>query len=592
MKSKNKNLFLKIYIPFVIITIITLIVLQILGSKKRIGYLTDFNLNIERTLELNNLTNINESFTIDGKLDEESIKNYIFTNENITNYVYHFRIRYYDKIFRNSDIYGVYVDLSNLPDYIKNAEMEMGGSPYGNFISDRKTIEEEKIDNIEYTLKVKNYLIYSLFYITILIIIYYIFLYFYYKGRNNLRLSFCILMSLSVLIFFILLMVQKGGYQLNVVLNGWDLFADFYNILRYIADRNPYFNEINGFQEKNYFPIAYLILYPFSSFRNYSSMSLYEVQTDAISNLSLVIFISFEILLFFIYLNKMNKEDKYSNFIIILMFFSSIIFNCIERANLAFLTSSFVVIFLIYYKSDNKIERFIGLIALGLASALKIYPVLLGFLLLQERRYKDILIGSLITLSLIFLPFLFFENGFNNIPQLIGNLKLWKISYNVTSGGRFGLSHLFYNFTRNSSDIFVNTINLITYLLILISIVYSFFIEEYWKKILLLTLITIQFPLTGYYCGGNIFPAIILFLSKEDYRKADITYLILFSLYLMPLQIPSVSNFVIGSVVSVILWFMILIEAITKHTYTLKNKLIDYTKDFNKLKNDIKGNIL
>ena len=592
MKSKNKNLFLKIYIPFVIITVVILIVLQILGSKKRIGYLTDFNLNIDRTLELNNLANINESFTIDGELDEERIKNYLLTNENITNYVYHFRIRYYDKIFRNNDIYGVYVDLSNLPDYMKNAEMEEGGSPYGNFISDRKTIEEEKIDNIEYTLKVKNYLIYSLFYITILIIIYYIFLYFYYKGQNNLRLSFCILMSLSVLIFFILLMVQKGGYQLNVVLNGWDLFADFYNILRYIADRNPYFNEINGFQEKNYFPIAYLILYPFSSFRNYSSMSLYEVQTDAISNLSLVIFISFEILLFFIYLNKMNKEDKYSNFIIILMFFSSIIFNCIERANLAFLTSSFVVIFLIYYKSDNKIERFIGLIALGLASALKIYPVLLGFLLLQERRYKDILIGSLITLSLIFLPFLFFENGFNNIPQLIGNLKLWKISYNVTSGGRFGLSHLFYNFTRNSSDIFVNTINLITYLLILISIVYSFFIEEYWKKILLLTLITIQFPLTGYYCGGNIFPAIILFLSKEDYRKADITYLILFSLYLMPLQIPSVSNFVIGSMVSVILWFMILIEAITKHTYTLKNKLIDYTKDFNKLKNDIKGNIL
>ena len=592
MKSKNKNLFLKIYIPFVIITIIALIVLQILGSKKRIGYLTDFNFEIDRTLELNNLNDIKENFIIDNELDEGRLKNYLLTNENITNYVYHFRIRYYDKIFRNSDIYGVYVDLSNLPDYIKNAEMEMGGSPYGNFISDRKTIEEEKIDNIEYTLKVKNYLIYSLFYITILIIIYYIFLYFYYKGRNNLRLSFCILMSLSVLIFFILLMVQKGGYQLNVVLNGWDLFADFYNILRYIADRNPYFNEINGFQEKNYFPIAYLILYPFSSFRNYSSMSLYEVQTDAISNLSLVIFISFEILLFFIYLNKMNKEDKYSNFIIILMFFSSIIFNCIERANLAFLTSSFVVIFLIYYKSDNKIERFIGLIALGLASALKIYPVLLGFLLLQERRYKDILIGSLITLSLIFLPFLFFENGFNNIPQLIGNLKLWKISYNVTSGGRFGLSHLFYNFTRNSSDIFVNTINLITYLLILISIVYSFFIEEYWKKILLLTLITIQFPLTGYYCGGNIFPAIILFLSKEDYRKADITYLILFSLYLMPLQIPSVSNFVIGSMVSVILWFMILIEAITKHTYTLKNKLIDYTKDFNKLKNDIKGNIL
>ena len=584
MISKNKNLFLKIYISFVIIISIALIILQILGSKNRVGYLTDFKLNVYKTLELNNLENIN------NELDEEGLKNFILNNENITNYIYQFRIRYYDKVFRNSDIYGVYPDLSNLPNYIESAQMREKGSPFGDLISN-KIIEEDKIDNINYTLKVKTILIYSLFYtcICVLIIIYCIYLYFYSKGHKNLRLSFCILMSLFFIIFFILLIIQKGGYQLNVVLNGWDLFADFYNILRYIAERNPYFNEINGVAEKIYFPIAYLILYPFSLFRDYSNMSLYEVQTDAISNLSLVIFISFEILLFFIYLNKMNKQDKYSNLIIILIFFSSIILVSIERANLAFLTSSFVVIFLIYYKSDNKIERLIALIALGLASALKIYPVLLGFLLLHERRYKDILIGSLITLFLIFLPFLFFENGFNNIPQLIGNLKLWKVKCNVTSDGRFGLSHLLYVFTKNSSNIFVNTINLITYLLILISIVYSFFIKEYWKKILLLTLITIQFPRTGYYCGGNIFPAIILFLSKEDYRKADISYLILFSLYLMPLQIPYISNFIIGSIVSIILWFIILTEAITKHTYTLKNKLRDYTKDFNKLKNDIMG---
>ena len=187
MKSKNKNLFIKIYIPFVIITIIALIVLQILGSKKRIGYLTEFNLNIEKTLELNNSTN----FAIDGGL-EESIKNYIFTNENITNYVYHFRIRYYDKVFRNSDIYGVYPDLSNLPDYMKNAEMEEGGSPYGNFVSDRKIIEE-KIDNINYTLRIKIELILKLYlipigiYLFILLVKYNKEINLYLKSFSNLR---------------------------------------------------------------------------------------------------------------------------------------------------------------------------------------------------------------------------------------------------------------------------------------------------------------------------------------------------------------------------------------------------------------------
>ncbi|TXJ19770.1 hypothetical protein EPJ79_01020 [Brachyspira aalborgi] len=173
MIFKNKKLFLKIYIPFVIIISIALIVLQILGSKKRIGYLTDFNLNIERTLKLNNLENIMTNYIIDDELDEEGIENYILTNENITNYVHQFRIRYYDKIFRNNDIYGVYPDLSNLPDYMENAEMDGNGSPYGNFISDKKTIEEEKIDNINYILKIKiNIIRYVIYLILILLIIY------------------------------------------------------------------------------------------------------------------------------------------------------------------------------------------------------------------------------------------------------------------------------------------------------------------------------------------------------------------------------------------------------------------------------------
>ena len=134
----NKKLFLKIYIPFVIIISIALIILQILGSKNRVGYLTDFKLNVAKTLELNNLENINND------LDEEGLKNFILNNENITNYIYEFRIRYYDKVFRHSDIYGVYPDLSNLPDYMENAEMDEGGSPYGNFISDKKRLKKKK----------------------------------------------------------------------------------------------------------------------------------------------------------------------------------------------------------------------------------------------------------------------------------------------------------------------------------------------------------------------------------------------------------------------------------------------------------------
>ncbi len=148
MKSKNKNLFLKIYIPFVIIISIALIILQILGSKNRVGYLTDFEL-----INLYQIDNPDNTIT--------------------TNYIYGFRIRYYDKVFRNSDIYGVYLNTNNLPNYIKEIKFREKGSPYGDLISS-KLIAEEKIDNINYTLKIKKNAIDIIVFLYSLILIIYL----------------------------------------------------------------------------------------------------------------------------------------------------------------------------------------------------------------------------------------------------------------------------------------------------------------------------------------------------------------------------------------------------------------------------------
>ena len=251
---KHKNLFLKIYIPFVIVTIIALIVLQILGSKKRIGYLTDFNLNIERTLSLNNLTNIDKNFTIDGELDEESIKNYLLTNESVTNYVYQFRIRYYDKVFRNNDIYGVYPDLSNLPDYMENAEMERVGSPYGNFIYDKKFVEIEKIDNINYTLKLKYYLVFIVIIMLAALILYYL-----YETNNKFkqlltcnyitRLDWIIFIIISIFCF---LSFQQGDIYHTVA-------SSFTYLNGHIFDFYKYNTTLEYIKLNNYMPSSYIL---------------------------------------------------------------------------------------------------------------------------------------------------------------------------------------------------------------------------------------------------------------------------------------------------------------------------------------------
>ena len=122
-----------IYLGLSILLLATLITLHILGSKERVGYLSDFEI-------------------IEGSK---------------SNYIYNFKIRYYDKVFRNSDIYGVYLITNSLPEYIKEIKMNELGSPFGIIISD-KIIEEEKIDNIKYILRLKNRFI--LFSITIILL--------------------------------------------------------------------------------------------------------------------------------------------------------------------------------------------------------------------------------------------------------------------------------------------------------------------------------------------------------------------------------------------------------------------------------------
>ena len=187
MISKNKKLFLKIYILFVIIISVALIILQILGSKNRVGYLTDFNLNIDKTLELNNLENINND------LDEEGLKN---------------------------------------------------------FISDKKTIEEDKIDNINYILKVKNNLISIICIILIFILAIKFFIYYafgnflnFYKeiiGKkeyfNPLSVNekiFIIINCIIVLILFI--------FQFWLGFPGYFQFSDNYGIIGE-AIANNYYN--------------------------------------------------------------------------------------------------------------------------------------------------------------------------------------------------------------------------------------------------------------------------------------------------------------------------------------------------------------
>ena len=144
-----KNKINKILLVISFVLLISILFLFLLGLNNRIGYLSDFNLQ----------------------------------SSNNGEYVYNFRIKYYSKIFGNSDIYGVYIDTNKAIEdnsFIKEITMEHKGSPFGILISSQ-VINTEKIDNVYYHLKLKP-IILILFVLLSAVIIFTVI-----KNRNSIK---------------------------------------------------------------------------------------------------------------------------------------------------------------------------------------------------------------------------------------------------------------------------------------------------------------------------------------------------------------------------------------------------------------------
>lgn len=438
---KNKNLFFKIYIAFVVIFAVSIIVLSFLGNKERIGYLSEFKINITETLELNNFTNINEIselFMVDNELDYDAITNYILTNEYITNYVYDFRIKYYDKVFRNSDIYGVYPNLNNLPEYIQSAKMRDNvGTPFGSLIS-TKIINLNEIYDINYFLKIKGKIIFYLINIFLSFIIVYFIVNFnetisFLKNKNIKKKYLINLCILLILIFSISVRIYWANQKEL-------LHEDEYFSISFINSQKWPSIDLNSINNTSGKDILKSIMMPDASisgcindikelYKNtndpqisnlyYSFLRLFFIGTDSVNIKELIIrgailnCIFFLISYIFLYkLLKMLFEDKneYILFFLIIMSLSpaSITFSHFLRPyqmqEMFFIVITYIVIYTIYYNKYSIVNLLLTSLITGF-----------GYLIL--------------TSSMLFIFILSFMLFFNYILTLIKNKRKQYVLY-------------------------------------------------------------------------------------------------------------------------------------------------------------------
>lgn len=353
-----------------------------------------------------------------------------------------------------------------------------------------------------------------------------------------------------------------------------DYNADFNNVAKYSASPNPYIAAPSDLAERGYMPLSYVIMRLFSNMADYQNLNADEAgfSTSSLVMSSFAAFLMCAILLLQMYEQKTGtKGIKFG--VVFMIVLSGAFMRAFERGNLIMLALVCVLFFIMNYKSKNKAVKELALIALAVSAALKGYPAVLGILLLYEKRWKEAVRLVSYGIIFVFIPFLFIEDGFRNIPDLIRNMAANSEYYSqLNEGWRFGLRYLFLTFIdagsiKNGYEI----MRIVTYVLFILSLIAAPFMKTQWKKYALLLLPVILLPdNSGGYCILYTLPFFIMFLNQEQHDKRDVIFLILFILMFNPYQIPFLSGYAPNACVSVI-WLWLLGEGIYQTVRQIKH---------------------
>lgn len=352
------------------------------------------------------------------------------------------------------------------------------------------------------------------------------------KRSQVFTLVFCISMfALGFLTLMLFLKNPQGSQRSLLFPDQDDYFMDFFNTLNYVANRNPYQDGYGGLVNRNYPPLAYLILYPFSKLGDFSNELPKDIRSEQAAIIGCFLFLMLSFGMFFYLMYEGKKGRKREKLLTTLACACSglILYN-IDRANIVILAVAFLWLFLLFYKDENPVYRHLARIGLAVSAALKVYPVIFGVLLLYEKRWKDAAWAVLYGIIAIFLPFLFFKEGFLAIPQLLYNVQLNSRKY---YGGSFSIVT---NHILDTTNWMTIGFAIAKVLMVLIT-AFAWTQKTFWKRILLLTCALLLSPThSGYYCGLYLFIPLIFFLNEETHKKIDWLYLILFIVAVSPLQ--------------------------------------------------------
>ncbi len=307
-----------------------------------------------------------------------------------------------------------------------------------------------------------------------------------------------------------------------------DLFMDFFNSVRDASQGE----EVYTVRHVIYPPMANLIYLICSRF-----IPITYNETDWYSRLSfgeykeaiffIVLFTLALLLVFYTIVYETVKGARKTKFLF--SFFA--VFNIpvlfmIERGNMILFCFIALMIYAFTYNSEKKIYRELGLLCLAFAFSLKLYPVVFGWFLLTDRRYKEAIRCASYGIIMLVLPSLFF-GGLDCFAQIFTNIT----SFSTNTVNSLAV-------ISGYSKIPLSILSLIAYLWCGICaacfILSPFIFKRRWKCWLMgiVTILTVPSLTTLYMWAFLLIPIIMLANLEKRTKKDYFFFFVTLSLFL------------------------------------------------------------
>jgi len=233
-------------------------------------------------------------------------------------------------------------------------------------------------------------------------------------------------------------------------------------------------------------------------------------------------------------LSEMLEETETKLFLLV-MLLSFPLLIALQNGNSIIYTITFLILFLLGYRSENKWIRYCSYVCIGIVAGMKLSPAVFALLILRERRYKEFVLCGLIICVIAFAPIVFTDG---TIAVMIENLFVMD---REMGGSVNNIPKLFYFLAKDLNMPVLDTVGaIITEIVTLLTIIIMVIDTKmkHWKVITLAAMCIITgFGVGTPYLYMYVIVAILFFLREEkEATRENLFYLVLLALPIMLLM--------------------------------------------------------